>query len=130
MSVRMGRVQVAEFVSNLVGEQPVKGLDVGLALQEGLLPTRHRIRLDHLAWGDWQVQGQANVGVRGRMAVDATLRASGSVSSDLAGQAEVALKGALTDLGVKGQARLQRGEQPKQAVEIDAQLQAFAPWPL
>lgn len=130
MSVRMGRVQVAEFVSNLVGEQPVKGLDVGLALQEGLLPTRHRIRLDHLAWGDWQVQGQANVGVRGRMAVDASLRASGAVTSDLAGQAEVALKGALTDLGVKAQARLQRGEQRKQAVEIDAQLQAFAPWPL
>lgn len=130
VSVHLGRVQVGEFTSNLVGEVPFKGLDAGLALHDGVLPTRHRIRLQHLSWGDWQVQGQADVNVRGRMVVDAALQGSVVVSTDLKARADVRLKGALTDLGVTVQAQLQRGGQTAQAVDVAAQVQAFAPWPV
>ena len=130
VSVHLGRVQVGAFASKLLGEVPLKGLDAAVALHDGVLPTRHRIRLRHLAWGDWQVQGKADVNVRGRMAVDAALQASGAVSSDLKARADVRLKGALNDLGVTAQAHLQRGDQAEQAMDVDAQVQPFAPWPV
>ena len=130
VSVHLGRVQVGEFASNLLGEVPLKGLDAALALHDGVLPTRHRIRLKQLAWGDWQVQGKADLNVRGRMAVDAALQASGAVSSDLSGRADVQLKGALADLGVTAQAHLQRADQAEQAMDVNAQVQPFASWPV
>ena len=130
VSVQLGRLQVGEFASNLLDEVPLKGLDAAVVLHDHALPTRHRIRLKQLAWGDWQVQGQAEVGVRGPMAVDAALQASGAVSSDLSGRAAVRLKGALNDLGVTVQAHLQRADQAEQAMDVDAQVQPFAPWPV
>ena len=130
VSVQLGRVQVGEFASNLLGEVPVKGLDAAVALHDNALPARHHVRLRQLAWGDWQVQGQADVGVRGRMVVDAALQASGAVSSDLNGRADVRLKGALNDLGVNVQAHLQRADQAAQAMDVSAQVQPFAPWPV
>lgn len=130
VSVHLGRVQVGAFASNLLGALPLTGLDVAVALHDGVLPTRHRIRLQHLAWGEWQVQGKADVNVRGRMAVDAALQASGAVSSDLKGRADVRLKGALTDLGVTAQAHLQRADQAEQTVDVSAQVQPFAAWPV
>lgn len=130
VSVHLGRVQVGEFASNLLGEVPLKGLDAAVALHDGVLPTRHRIRLKQLAWGDWQAQGQADVGARGRMVVDAALQASGVVSSGLSGRADVRLKGALNDLGMTVQAHLQRADQAEQAMDVSAQVQPFAPWPV
>ncbi len=130
VSVHLGRVQVGEFASNLVGALPLKGLDATLALHDGLLPTRHHLRLKHLSWGDWQVQGRVDVGVRGGMKVNAALKASGAVSADLRAETDVRLSGALIDLGVTAQARLQRGEQAAQSLLAEAQVQAFAPWPV
>ncbi|TXJ02925.1 MAG: hypothetical protein E6Q31_01295 [Aquabacterium sp.] len=130
VSVHLDRVQVGEFVSNLVGDLPFKGVDATLALHDGLLPTRHSLRLRHLSWGDWQVQGQASVAVRGRMKVDAALQAVGAVSADLRAQAKLRVSGALTDMGVTAQAHVQRGKQPAQSLSADAQVQAFAPWPV
>lgn len=130
VSIHLGRLQVGEFASNLLGEVPLKGLDAGLALHDGMLPTRHRLQLHRLAWGDWQVRGRADVGVRGRMMVDAALLAGGAVSTDLTAHADVRLKGALLNMGVTGQAQLQRTGQVGQAVTVDAQVQPFAPWPV
>lgn len=130
LSVHVGRVQVGEFSSNLLGAVPVRELDAGVALHAGFIGPRHKVDIQSLKWGEWQLAGDASIGVRGRMPVDATLHASGLVSTDLKAEGDVQLNGDLKDLGVKAQAQLQRGEQAAQAVDIDAQVQAFAPWPV
>lgn len=135
LSLRVGRLEVETARSHLWGAAPLERLEASVALQAGLLSPRHRVRLHHLAWSGWQVQGQAEVGVRGTLPLEGALQAA--LATTEAGQGQggqgrlaVAVRGALTDLAIQAHGHWRQKGQGEQSLTLSAQVQPFATWPV
>lgn len=133
VSVTIGRVELGEF-HGLTGGQPLRNLDAELRLG----PLRHAVRLRSLAWTDWTLSGELELGATGAMPLEADLQAQGrrdaatSGDSLLAGAGEVKLhaRGPLKDFGLQLDVQWQPERGSAQALHADVGVQPFAPWPV
>lgn len=145
VSVWVGQVAVDEAHSALWGAAPLLGVrasDLALNRPSSEARPSHRLALQSLAWSDWQVQGQAQLGTTGRLPLALALRLSQVAKAGQgAAQAQLALKGPLADLLLDGQAQWQAGAQAAsqreqgpetapQSVKLSGRLQPFAAWPV
>jgi translocation and assembly module TamB len=140
LSVRIGRVQVAEAYSRYWGAAPLTQIDAGLALQvpKGLIGREHEVKVASVTWQGWQAAGEGRAGTGGKMPIDAMLTLAGSPDAkDPAKRvkADLRAKGPLAHLQVKGQTVLSRqGEDgavlTKGQLDVEGEVTPLAGWPL
>jgi translocation and assembly module TamB len=135
LSVEVQRLQVDEAYGPWWGDAPLRALDASLALQRTQQPMPvHSVKLAHLAWHDWAVHGDAEIGVRSGLPLQARLSGQGEFKEDgkptVQGQADVAVKGKLTQFLLMTQARWQRPDAATQSLQLEADVAPFSAWPL
>lgn len=133
VSVKVGRLQIDEAHSSLWGDAPLVGLEAALVLQAAQpAEVVHRLTLAHLAWQGWALSGHAQLGVSGKMPLNASLQAKGSPSTQqqATGQVDLQVAGPLARLQAKGQATWQVADAASQHLLIQAEVAPFAAWPV
>lgn len=140
ISVAIDQVQLQEAHSNLWGEgRPIGPVDLGLRLQKGGAASTaspqasgsaapaHAITVRQLGWMGWRLSGAGQLGVTGRMPLEAALQLRHAQAN---GTWRVG--GTLHDVRIEGQLGLQPGETGDGAQDVSAmaRVQPFAAWPL